>query len=199
MKIKISSLFILLLFMSNFSFAGGSDASWDWNVIRGWSAIIFGLLGAVLGSLGYVQARNTKKIANKIQADELLDEAFDNLGEKEGTFAINREIKPSSSQLQKGFRLIKKAKELCPKYARVYSIKAVYLRANGQFNKALEEITTGLKFSPNNSSLHNHKANLLDDLGLINEALESYKESIQLNPDYSLAYDNLGLLQKKTG
>lgn len=171
----------------------------EWNAIKGWAAIIFGVIGAVLGSLGYIQSRKTKSVTNRIEADELLTEAFDLLGGKEGTHSINRSHTPTQEVAVKGRRLIDRAKILCPKYSRVYAVSATYLRVQGKLQKALDEVEYAIKLNPKEAYLHNKRANILKDSGRVNEALEGYKESIQLDSSFALAYANLGLLLRDRG
>jgi tetratricopeptide (TPR) repeat protein len=73
------------------------------------------------------------------------------------------------------------------------------LRANSQYQEALDAYNQALSLDPNYGEAWNNKGNVLYDLGRYEEALEAINKSLSINPDYAFAWNNKGLILQKIG
>jgi tetratricopeptide (TPR) repeat protein len=68
------------------------------------------------------------------------------------------------------------------------------LRADGQYQEALEAYNKALSIDPNYAEAWTYKGNTLYRLGRYQEALDAVNKSLSINPDFEVTWNNKGLI-----
>jgi len=126
---------------------------------------LFGLVGTVLGVLGYLQSREslqiaresdsravrTEQLTRQLEVQQYLAEAWDLMGGEAGTTSIQRPT-TDDSKLELARRLIvDKVLTLAPESSKAHRYYAVYFYARGDFRSAMNEVETALKLDPSSA------------------------------------------------
>jgi Tfp pilus assembly protein PilF len=94
---------------------------------------------------------------------------------------------------------LKKALEIAPNDANVYSEMGVSLFHAKQINEALVMMDKAVKIEPENPYRYSSRAYIKDALKDIDGAIADYEKAVELDPDDAIALNNLGMLQEKKG
>lgn len=165
--------------------------------IREWVALSLAMLGAVLGTIGFLQSRQAADVAWRVEADKLLDDAWDCLGGGKGTDYIGVYVS-DPRELEMANRYIDRAKTIAPKYARVYSIGSALAAARGQYDESISLSRKALELDPKASSACNRIGWILTMRQQWPEAAAEFRRAAALDPKNPSAWSNLcfALLQQ---
>ena len=170
--------------------------------IREWVAFSFGLLGAILGLLGYIESQKIVDIENKIKVAQLLADAWDLIGEEEGAVFITLETRRSlvdRASLNRANRKIDQALLRDPNDSRAHRYKGMYLELTGKLDEALEEYEKAIDLDPDNNQAYNGLGAVYLKSGQTDKATIAFRKAIELEPDEYSAYNNLGFTLLRQG
>ncbi|HEX8282035.1 MAG TPA: tetratricopeptide repeat protein [Pyrinomonadaceae bacterium] len=168
--------------------------------LRDWVSFVLALLGATLGLFGYINSRENASLTRRLEADTLLNEAWDLLGGREGSREIDLEkfIK-SSYELEKAKRKIDRAKELAPEYAKVYWTESSLAYAKGQSEESIQLARKAIQLDPTSSIPHNKIGMVLASQEKFNEAADALKQAALLDSSDPAPHSNLCFIYWKLG
>ncbi|MEH8229614.1 tetratricopeptide repeat protein [Aeromonas veronii] len=171
----------------------------SFKLVREWLSAFFGLIGMVLGVLGYIKARRSDKISSDLETQDILRQVFDILGGEENAVIVPKNSTANSNDMVKAKHLLTKAECLSPNSAKVNHIWALYYRAIGDTKKAKISEKKSQKIAPNRASSYLTLGNIFRDEGNLNKAIEYYQLAIEVEPEYWLAYINMAGLLSSLG
>lgn len=158
------------------------------NLFISWSGFVFGLIGAILGLLGYFNSQNASKIVNTLKADQALNQAWDILGDVQGSGAITDAVEDKNKR-ELARRLIDEALLVAPTYSKSHLMKGIYYNIVGIPNRAEEELRQAISLDDKNGMAHFNLGTLLYSQGKIDSAIVSYHAAIELEPyDYYIHF-----------
>lgn len=158
--------------------------------IRTWAAFLFGLMGAVLGLLGYLEAQRGSAEARHLKVEGVLSEAWDLMGGQTGSTVVSHFV-ADQQQLELARRKIREARILMPDYPKVNVYHGAYLEAVGRISDAVESYRQAIILDSQYALAHNHLGAALLKAGQTDEALLSFKRAIELEPNEALYHFNL--------
>jgi tetratricopeptide (TPR) repeat protein len=178
---------------------------------REWCAVIFGLIGMVLGICSYnlseanrvlalqVQktAKETEEKNRKAEVEKLIDEAWDLMGGKIGTYVIFDVTKDRAS-MELARRKLEEALTRDRDNARAYRVKGVYLEALGGYAKALEAYNTSLRLDPNASTFIDMSVALAKS-GKDELAIQALRSAEKIGTHNGVVYLSLAAIYRKKG
>lgn len=106
-----------------------------------------------------------------------------------------RKIKNHSASVEE----LKKALDIAPGDANVYSEMGVSLFHAKQLNESLVMMDKAVKLEPENPYRYSSRAYIKDALKDIDGAIADYEKAVELDPEDAIAHNNLGMLQEKKG
>lgn len=164
--------------------------------IREWIAFSAGLLGAVLGTLGYRQSLETERKSSAATLQSNLNEAWNLLGGGPGTESLVRV--PDLAAINLAEERIRLAAITSPHDPDVHRLRAVCLDYRGRDADAEREFQEALKYDPQNARVYNALGTLLEKMGRAKEAEEKFRAAIAKDSSLAIAWINLGqLLQEQ--
>jgi tetratricopeptide (TPR) repeat protein len=75
----------------------------------------------------------------------------------------------------------------------------INLYSEGQFQKALEQVSVLLQQFPNSSFLYNISGAVYMGLGQLDASVDAYNKAVAIKPEYAEAYNNMGVALKDHG
>lgn len=169
-------------------------------MLRDWVSFILALLGATLGLFGYINSRETTSLTRRLEADTLLNEAWDLLGGQEGSHEVDPdELIKSPYELEKVRRKIDRAKELVPEYAKVYWTESSLAYAKGQVEQSIQLARQAVQLDPTSSIPHNKIGMVLVSQARFIEAVDEFKQATLLDRSDPAPYSNLCFVYWKLG
>ena len=165
--------------------------------IRDWTGFGLGLIGAILGTLGFLKSQQTASITQRIEVEQYLAEAWDLMGGKPGTIDITS-FAPQS-QLELARRLIDKALFVEPKSPEAHRYKGVYFIGRGKLDKAIDKFQTAIELDPDYAKAHSNLGNALGRQNRHKEAVAAYRQAIKFDPDDAVTHNNLGNVLRRQG
>lgn len=158
--------------------------------IREWGGFVFGLVGAVLGTLGFLSAKQNTEVTNQIQADRLIAEAWDDLGGKPGTNEIVNYV-TVPDKLEFASRKLNEAEMLAPRNAKVYSVKASLAIARRHYEDAALLCQKAIGLDPTAYQPHNQLGQLRIIQKRWSDAEAAYRGALRLRPRDAVLHSNL--------
>ncbi|MGR3178198.1 MAG: tetratricopeptide repeat protein, partial [Candidatus Anammoxibacter sp.] len=89
---------------------------------------------------------------------------------------------------------LRKAIQLNPASAEIYTNLGSVLREQGELDDAIELLHKAVQLNPNLPTAHNNLGNALRDRGEFRAALEHHSKAVKLNPDSAETHYNRGIL-----
>ena len=168
-----------------------SPATNDW--VKYLALAVSGL-SLVISFRANQRSKKTSDRNDHIEADGLLDEAWDLLGGgEEGTELISV-FNSSPTDQEKAKRKIKAALKIKPNYARAHKTYGCYYQAKKQFESALEQFNLAIRSDPSYAKSFNSRGILFRDLNRHESAMTDFNEAIRLDPNDAVAFYNRGNL-----
>jgi len=162
------------------------------NRILGWGGFVFGLAGIILGLLGYMQAKETERTANIVQARQHIFAAWDLLGGTQGLVAIAmRDVSVDSSSLELARREIETALLLAPDLPLAHRIQSSYFGAMGMWKKSIQAAQRAVTLNGNDAESYNHLGVANLQLKKYRQAEENFKRALSIVPSERRYAQNL--------
>ncbi len=159
------------------------------------SALIFAVLGIVLGSVAYLKFKAVPETTVATVIKDTRDPA-----------AVDRENRLNKANALVQRKLYKNAEEILtalykeiPKNAHVLSLLAISEKKIGQLENAETHLKEAIALEPGQWMLHNNLGVLLFDKGKPVDALKSFQEAIKLSPKNYQVLLSQGKVQELTG
>ena len=159
-------------------------------------AAVFGLAGAVLGTLGFLASeRNQRVIAN-----QYLAQAWDLMGGEPFALTIYH-YEENPAKLEQARWLIEdQALVVDPKNPRAWRYKGVYYDAIGRTLDAERAFRRAIDIEPGNSNIYSNLGVVLRKQGRLAEAEDAHRKAIRLAPsDQAFYHSNLGTVLAMRG
>lgn len=160
-------------------------------VVISWGGLTIGAIGTLLAIIAFVRKEKVLKRNQRIEADQLLSQAWDILGSRPGTTWIFG-AKNFADRLENARRLIAEALSKTPNYAKAYMYLGVYWQFTGDYRKALECHRKAIKLDNTYSSAYNNLGKTYAQMGDWKAASENYKLALKYDEDFAYARYNLG-------
>lgn len=151
---------------------------------------MFGVVGAVLGTLGFLSSKQNTEVTNRIQADRLIAEAWDFLGGKPGTNQIVNYV-TAPDQLELAARKLNEAEMLAPRDSNVYSVKASLAIARRHYEDAALLCQKAIALNPTAYQPHNQLGQLRIIQARWSDAAAAYRGALRLRPKDAVLHSNL--------
>jgi len=160
------------------------------SVLREWASFLLALVGAVVGTIGFVTSRTTATLSQRVQVDQMLDEAWDRMiGPNAGRYVS--EFVEDPHELELARRLIGRAKLLAPAYAKVYWTEATLAHAERRFSDAIMLNKKAISLDPTASIPHNKIGFVHVQTKQWHKAEHEFREAIKLDPQDASPRSNL--------
>lgn len=165
--------------------------------MRVWVGFGLGLLGSVLGLLGFVKSRSNAETMTRIQVGQLLNEAGDLLGGAEGSTVLvmdQRRGREARQRLELARRKIDEALALDDEHPRAHMLMGDYFHLSGSPGKSLAAYQRAAALAPDSPDAWNgiglgHYAR-----GELDEAATAFRKALELDERHPFARNNLGSL-----
>ena len=149
------------------------------------------------------QSIEDRQLTTLLQAQRLLDEAYDSMGGAPGTTILAMNVEPLPPEEQPRFeiahRKINEATKLCPTYYHCYDLLGIYWVRQMELDKAASAFSKAIE-------LDNKQALPLAKLGLVqlhqgktDVAIENLKAATAIDPSDARVWVNLGYGYQKSG
>lgn len=179
--------------------------------IRDWTAFALGLVGAILGTLGFWTSLDNASAADRLAAKKHLNLAWDNMGGTPGTVTITSFGPRPNLELAR--REIELAHILTPDFPDVHRHLGTYFVGRGQHEKALEAYRTAIRLDPEFAKAYNSEGNVLRAQGKalqeqgnalqadrkLGAAAEAYRKAIEHAHGEAMSHSNLGVYYSNLG
>jgi Flp pilus assembly protein TadD len=158
-----------------------------------WSSLVLSIIGGTLGALAFFNNQGIQSRTDALEAQSLLDQAWDHLGGVEGSNEITSEQLTNQSviELEKAERKISRAKQLAPELAKVYSTEASLAYARKQLDESLRLCRRALELDPNASITYNKIGIVLTAQGKFTEAVKEFEQAHLLDKNDASPLSNL--------
>ena len=178
-----------------------------------WGAFVFGLVGMVIGVMGFRQAARTATLAQetarqaqKTENDRTLEAAFDLMGGKPGSTTIDLRLndrRAADGDLEAARRRIDEVLAKDPTNARAHRYRALYLRLIGKSDDAIAELTRAIALAADDDVLaaqsHNTLGAVLANQQKYLEASDHFREASKREPRNAIYLVNLANALKAAG
>lgn len=158
--------------------------------LREWVAMWVGLIGGILGTAAFVISMRTTKITARVEADRLLDQAWDLLGGAEGTQYIGVPTSDPQKLVQTD-RLIDRARHIAPKYSRVYDLLATAALARHRYDEVVRWSQRALDLESKNGLARNRLGAVHAVRHQWESAAREFRIATRLSPNDASAWSNL--------
>jgi len=156
-----------------------------------WGGLVLGGVGTLLSLAGLVSNRTTRRKAQRIESNELLDRAWDIFAGRSGSTWLF-EQKNEAERIEEARRLIDKAFSLDKRYPKAHMYLGVYWQFMGEYQRALICHQKAIELDPTYASAYNNLGRTNGQLGDSKAELESYKLALKYDSDFAYARYNLG-------
>jgi tetratricopeptide (TPR) repeat protein len=166
--------------------------------VREWVTLILAILGCVLGIKGYLESKQTAKVQVRMQAENLLNEAWDLLGGQTGTSHVTSFTR-SSTNLELASRKITQATLLAPSFPKVYTTRGAYYMARRRWTEAIRDYKHAIQLNPDTAIPYNNIGMILVQQGKLGEALSWFRRAHAIDPSDPEPVSNLCYALTKLG
>ena len=150
---------------------------------------VLGLVGGLLGVVGFVQSCDSQGKLRVLEVSRLLDQAVDQLGGEEGTTLIEPRVSSRSrSHLELARRKLEEALILDPSNARAMDVKCLYLALAGEHAKLAglcQPVSRMRAFALGSAAF---------DRGDYATAISSFEQALRLEPSDANAHSSLAVV-----
>jgi tetratricopeptide (TPR) repeat protein len=155
-----------------------------------------GILGTVVGILGYQEAVRSRERSARVEAYVYLDTAWDLMGGQPGGAIV---VGPVSNRIkfEEARRAIERALILEPNSSRAFRIKGAYLRALGKLKEAIRSLETSTALDPGDYRSHAALGVLYMETEHYLKANVELSEARRLEPSDFNVLANLGILMTR--
>lgn len=161
---------------------------------------VLGLLvsigSALFTGLNWSNTRADRQLTYQLQAQRLLDQAYDLMGGRDGTTALFMEIEPlkdaERSQFELAYRKIRLAQAYYPEFHKGYSLEGVYWVRQPDPDKAASLFEKAIKLDPNHWESYTHLGLVQLHLKKNDEAIKNLKKATELDASNWRPWLNLG-------
>ncbi len=172
-----------------------------WVRVLAWSFLAHCVL--VLGVVVYYALRqpaatsSRSALEDRLQAERLLDEAWDLMGGEIGTNSLDHFADERSLELAR--RKIRDALLLVPGMAAALGKMGTYLRAIGRYEESEALLRRSVAEDPSDWAAHNNLGITLAKQGKLTEAQQAFEEALRRRPRESAAEANLANVHLSEG
>lgn len=166
-------------------------------------SIVLSLLATFISTASYLEMREIQQTSQRLQIDELLNEAWDMMGGAKGTEILYSNTPISRQSLELAKRDIDKALKIDENNAKALRMKGIYLDLIGNDEEAIEVHQQAIRADPEDAKTYISLGALYDNLNQASLAEELYKKALEVDPDdkgiCALAYHNLAWIYRRAG
>lgn len=171
-----------------------------WKEVRDWSALALGVVGGLLGILGYVGSQRSIRLSEKtaatadaVASQQDLSAAWDFLGGHKGTTLLPVEgRRPADSDITLALRSVDQALRRDGSNANARWLRGVCMQYRGRRRDAESDYREALKLDPTLWRAHNSLGNLFLERGDFDAALGAYKAAAKYKSSEVIRY-NIGV------
>ncbi|NOY62783.1 MAG: tetratricopeptide repeat protein [Gammaproteobacteria bacterium] len=216
---RIALFFLVLISASNIAAAqelsGVVELSALEQLMRDWGGLVLGLVGAILGFMGYIEAKKTKAtiltgelepvIAPSEKSDVAGHLAQAHTGMTINSKALRTQSKSaffynnigvtlkSRGKINAAIVAYRKALLINPEYAQAYYNLGIALMALNKTEEAIEAYNKALWIDPEYVDTHYNLGNAYRVLNKTEDAIRSFRKALQIDPSHVWAYNNMGI------
>ena len=165
---------------------------------REWIAFLFACVGTAPGVYNVVVAGRSAAAAARVQADALLEDAWDIMGGEAGSSSLSKFVS-DKRQIELATRKIVRAERIAPKYARAWWIHSSLAAAQGNLADALTFAQKAHALDPTSPEPLSRIGWVQVNQAKWRDAAETYRIALRLKPGDALLHSNLCYVPGRSG